>query len=115
MRSALQHARKADQEPAALLAGATHGALMGARGNSGVLLSQIIRGVKDSWDDDGIDLKKAFDLARSYAYAAVAKPASGTMLTALKEMNGAVEHAKGGAEELLGIAVDKTPGAKILR
>jgi len=107
MRSALQHARKADQEPAALLAGATHGALMGARGNSGVLLSQIIRGVKDSWDDDGIDLKKAFDLARSYAYAAVAKPASGTMLTALKEMNGAVEHAKGGAEELLGIAVDK--------
>src|SRR5438128_442615 len=94
MKTALEHARKADREPAAILAGATHGALMGARGNSGVLLSQIIRGVKDSWTDDGADLKKAFELARTYAYAAVTKPAPGTMLTALKEMEGTVSHAK---------------------
>ena len=52
MKTALQYARKADPEAAAVLAGATHGALMGARGNSGVLLSQIIRGVKDAWADD---------------------------------------------------------------
>src|SRR5216110_2423012 len=80
MRTALDHARRADREPAAVLASATHGALMGARGNSGVLLSQIIRGVKDSWGDEGADLKKAFELARSYAFAAVTKPAPGTML-----------------------------------
>jgi DAK2 domain fusion protein YloV len=107
MKLALKHARAAEQEPAAILAGATHGALMGARGNSGVLLSQIIRGVKDSWSDEGADLKKAFELARSYAYAAVTKPAAGTMLTALKEMQEAVRHEKGDAEQLLGVAVDK--------
>jgi len=107
MRTALDYARKADREPAAILAGATHGALMGARGNSGVLLSQIIRGVKDSWRDDGADLKRAFELARAYAFAAVTKPAPGTMLSALKEMHEAVAHEKGDAEHLLGAAVDR--------
>jgi DAK2 domain fusion protein YloV len=107
MKTALQYARKAEPEAAAVLAGATHGALMGARGNSGVLLSQIIRGVKDACSDDGIDMKKAFRLGREYSFAAVTKPASGTMLTALKEMHDAVEHAKGDAEQLLGVAADK--------
>ena len=107
MKTALDHARKADLEPAAVLAGATHGALMGARGNSGVLLSQIIRGVKDAAGEDGIDIKKAFKLGRDYSYAAVTKPAGGTMLSALKEMQDAVDHAKGDAEQLLGVAVDK--------
>jgi len=107
MKSALDHARKAEREPVALLAGATHGALMGARGNSGVLLSQIIRGFKDSWSDEGADLKRAFELARTYAYAAVTKPAPGTILTALKEMQEAVRHEKGDAEHLLSAAVDR--------
>jgi DAK2 domain fusion protein YloV len=107
MRTALEHARKVEADPALILAGATHGALMGARGNSGVLLSQIIRGVKDAWDPDGIDLKKAFELARTYAFAAVTKPAPGTMLTALKEMQDAVRHEKGDAERLLNAAVDR--------
>ena len=107
MKTALEHARRADAEPAAVLAGATHGALMGARGNSGVLLSQIIRGVKDASGEDGIDMKKAFKLGREYSYAAVTKPAGGTMLSALKEMHEAVDHAKGDAEQLLGVAVDK--------
>ncbi|MDP9246172.1 MAG: DAK2 domain-containing protein [Chloroflexota bacterium] len=106
MKSALQYARTAEPEAAAVLAGATHGALMGARGNSGVLLSQIIRGVKDACADDGIDIKKAFRLGREYSYAAVTKPASGTMLTALAEMQEAVRHEKGDAERLLGAAVD---------
>lgn len=107
MKTALQHAREADPEPAAILAGATHGALMGARGNSGVLLSQIIRGVKDACADEGIDIKRAFRLGREYSYAAVTKPANGTMLTALREMHDAVDKAKGSADELLGVAVDK--------
>jgi DAK2 domain fusion protein YloV len=107
MRSAIEHARKAERDPALILAGATHGALMGARGNSGVLLSQIIRGVKDGWDADGIDMKKALDLARTYAFAAVTKPAPGTMLSALKEMQEAVHREKGDAERLLGAAVDR--------
>ena len=107
MKTALEHARRADPEPAAVLAAATHGALMGARGNSGVLLSQVIRGVKDSLGDERVDVKRAFELARTYAYAAVTKPAPGTMLTALKEMQEAVRHEKGDAERLLGAAVGK--------
>lgn len=107
MKTALEHARRAEKEPAAVLAGATHGALMGARGNSGVLLSQIIRGVKDSLGEDSVDIKRAFELARTYAFAAVTKPAPGTMLSALKEMQDAVHHEKGDAERLLGAAVDK--------
>ena len=95
MRTALQHARNAERDPAVILAGATHGALMGARGNSGVLLSQIIRGVKDASLEDQIDLKKAFRLARDYSYAAVTKPASGTMLSALKDMQDAVDRTQG--------------------
>src|SRR6266480_6981523 len=74
MKTALEHARNAEPGAAAVLAGATHGALMGARGNSGVLLSQIIRGVKDACADEQIDIKRAFRLAREYSYAAVTKP-----------------------------------------
>src|SRR5436190_16966836 len=60
MKTALDHARRAETGAAAVLAGATHGALMGARGNSGVLLSQMIRGVKDACvEDGGIDVKEA--------------------------------------------------------
>jgi len=107
MKTALEHARKAEPQAAAVLAAATHGALMGARGNSGVLLSQIIRGIKDATAEDGVDVKKAFRLGREYSFAAVTKPAGGTMLTALKEMHEAVDRAKGDAEHLLGVAVDK--------
>jgi DAK2 domain fusion protein YloV len=107
MKTALEHARKAEPQAAAVLAGATHGALMGARGNSGVLLSQIIRGMKDASGPDGIDVKQAFEIARTYAFAAVTKPAGGTMLSALKEMEGAVSRAKGDTEALLAAAVDK--------
>ena len=52
VRSALKHARAAEQTVAAISAAAAHGALMGARGNSGVILSQIIRGLKDALAKD---------------------------------------------------------------
>src|SRR5258708_18614154 len=109
MKSALDHARKAEREPVALLAGATHGALMGARGNSGVLLSQIIRGFKDSWSDEGADLKRAFELARTYAYAAVTKPAPGTILPALTEMQQPVPPAQAHAQPHLSPTPDRPP------
>ena len=111
MKSALQHARGAERTLPALLAGAAHGALMGARGNSGVILSQILKGLKDSTVDDGLDLPRAFALARTYAYAAVTQPAPGTILTALSEISESVQaQASGpagpaGPGELLGVAV----------
>jgi len=85
VRSALKYARQAEPTLAAVSAGAAHGSLMGARGNSGVILSQIIRGLKEalaSGETLGVrELRKTVNLARIHAHDAVTAPAPGTMLT----------------------------------
>ena len=84
VRSALKHARAAEPTLAAVSAAAAHGALMGARGNSGVILSQIIRGLKDALAKDTLgndELRSVFNLARRHAHDAVTAPAPGTILT----------------------------------
>ncbi len=64
---------------------AAYGALMGARGNSGVILSQIFRGMAKALDGhaalDGPLLAAAFTEASAMAYKAVLKPVEGTLLT----------------------------------
>ena len=65
-------------------------ALMGARGNSGVILSQIVRGATDSLAQSD-DLARAFRSASDAAYRAVKKPVEGTMLTAVRELAEAAE------------------------
>jgi uncharacterized protein len=66
-----------------------HGALMGARGNSGVILSQIFRGVALSVENraviDGRGLAEALEAGATVAYRAVMKPTEGTMLTVVRE------------------------------
>lgn len=88
------------------------GALMGARGNSGVILSQLWRGFARSLDSlDTIDsaaLARALVEARNTAYKGVVRPVEGTILTVAKDMAAAAE--KGLAEtndmnELLEIIV----------
>ncbi len=85
VRSALKYARAAEPTLAAVSAGAAHGALMGARGNSGVILSQVVRGLKEalaSADTLGPkELRKVLNLARIHAHDAVTAPAPGTILT----------------------------------
>jgi DAK2 domain fusion protein YloV len=66
-------------------------ALMGARGNSGVILSQIVRGACDALAQSD-DLAKTFRSASDAAYRAVKKPVEGTMLTAIRSMADAAEH-----------------------
>lgn len=65
------------------------GMLMGARGNSGVILSQLFRGLSKGFEGfaqvDAIHLAKAFDLGVKQAYKAVMKPVEGTMLTVIRE------------------------------
>jgi DAK2 domain fusion protein YloV len=65
-------------------------ALMGARGNSGVIFSQIVRGFAEvlgrSEDVDGEVLAQAFRSASDAAYRAVRRPVEGTMLTVVREM-----------------------------
>jgi DAK2 domain fusion protein YloV len=65
-------------------------ALMGARGNSGVILSQIVRGATDSLAETD-DLARAFRSASDAAYRAVKKPVEGTMLTAIRSLAEAAE------------------------
>ena len=67
-----------------------HGALMGARGNSGVILSQIWRGFARGLDSRSrmraADIVTAMREARDTAYKGVVKPVEGTILTVAKEV-----------------------------
>ncbi|HSH35722.1 DAK2 domain-containing protein [Schnuerera sp.] len=67
---------------------ASNGSLMGARGNSGVILSQLFRGLANGLKNKDtvytMDLAEAFKLASDTAYKAVMKPTEGTILTVAK-------------------------------
>ncbi len=73
-----------------MAAGVAQGALMGARGNSGVILSQIWRGVARGLEGEevltGANLAKAFSHARDTAYKGVVRPVEGTILTVTKDI-----------------------------
>ena len=75
-----------------------HGALMGARGNSGVILSQLWRGFARSLDTseviDADALVAAFATARDTAYKGVVRPVEGTILTVAKDIAHAAEQAR---------------------
>lgn len=74
-----------------------HGALMGARGNSGVILSQLWRGFARGLDHlqtlDGASLVQAFHTARDTAYKGVVRPVEGTILTVAKDSAAAAQAA----------------------
>jgi hypothetical protein len=80
-----------------MAAAVAKGALMGARGNSGVILSQIWRGfaraVQDRETLDGESLVRAFAEARDTAYKGVVKPVEGTILTVIRGVADATEAA----------------------
>jgi DAK2 domain fusion protein YloV len=79
----------ADGDMAAVCKAISHGSLMGARGNSGVILSQVLRGIADVVRDrDGVDadgLARGLEAASSAAYEAVMRPVEGTILTVVRE------------------------------
>ena len=66
----------------------SHGSLMGARGNSGVILSQILRGLADTFAPlDSIsatDVATGLRTAADAAYQAVLRPVEGTILTVVR-------------------------------
>lgn len=99
------------------------GALMGARGNSGVITSQILRGFSRGVHDKAIldvaAIAKAFGEARDTAYKGVVRPVEGTILTVIKEVAIATEAALGSVKDPIAMlevavraadeAVKKTP------
>jgi fatty acid kinase len=102
---------------------AAFGALMGARGNSGVIASQILRGIAEGLAGktrfNALDLANALDQGTKAAYGAVAKPVEGTILTVIREASGAaveiaerdrsLEAVLGGTVEAADRAVARTP------
>ncbi len=97
----------------------SHGSLMGARGNSGVILSQILRGIASAFDGaeapspgDGGSMAKALADAATGAYAAVMRPVEGTILTVAKAAADAAGSAGASLVEVLEAA--KTAGADAL-
>ena len=74
-----------------------HGALMGARGNSGVILSQLWRGFARAVDHqehlDWVSMAHAFAISRDTAYKGVVRPVEGTILTVSKDIATAAERA----------------------
>jgi hypothetical protein len=91
MRSTMQEAERCGDETAgAILAAMARGALMGARGNSGVILSQIIRGVAQAGEGmaemDAAAFVAGLEEGAAAAYRAVTKPVEGTILTVVREV-----------------------------
>lgn len=76
-----------------------HGALMGARGNSGVILSQLWRGFARALDSlptmDGEALINALETSKTTAYKGVVRPVEGTILTVAKDISAAADTLRG--------------------
>ena len=90
VKAALDEGERAAGQPADRIAAAiSFGALMGARGNSGVITSQIFRGMAEALAGktrfNGLDLAHALSEGTKTAYSAVAKPVEGTILTVIRE------------------------------
>lgn len=125
VRAALEEAEGLGQSGTAdrIAAAAAFGALMGARGNSGVITSQILRGIAEALVSrrrvNGLDLANALDAGTRAAYGAVAKPVEGTILTVIREASAAAVAAAererdldvvlGATVEAARLAVQKTP------
>ncbi len=92
----------------------THAALMGARGNSGVILSQLLRGIADALTaspvQDGAALRRGLARASELGYAAVAKPVEGTILSVAKAA--ATAAADSADDSLAAVATAAAEGAR---
>lgn len=86
------------------------GALMEARGNSGVILSQILRGFADGVNGagelDGGSLARSLSLATESAYKGVEKPVEGTMLTVIRDAAQAAEESASANNHLEKVLAD---------
>lgn len=96
MEAAIKDIAAAEDTSAAIIAEKlSRGALMGARGNSGVILSQILRGISHSLEGKATftatDFAAALQESARMAYRAVIKPVEGTILTVVRECSEAAQ------------------------
>ncbi len=106
MRAAVKGIADANDASAAVIAEKlARGALMGARGNSGVILSQILRGLAQGLEKKttftALDLAAAFQEASKLAYRAVIRPVEGTILTVIREVAEAAQQGAGEGDDIV--------------
>ena len=93
-----------------------HGALLGARGNSGVILSQTLRGLAQGLDKKqtftATDLANALQEASRLAYRAVLKPVEGTILTVVRETAEAAKKSAEQDDDLVGLMQEAVIAAR---
>ncbi len=112
MRSTMEEADRCQESAAGAVLGAmAHGALMGARGNSGVILSQIVRGlalaVEGVAELDSKALAAGLQQGSDTAYKAVTQPTEGTILTVIRDVASAAgDNSNGDVAALMAAVVD---------
>ncbi len=105
MQSGIENLKKLADPTVSDVASAFYsGTFLGARGNSGVILSQFFKGLSEGLDGrtdcGGDDLARACDLAREHAYKSVGNPVEGTMLTVIASVADATREAAGAGHDI---------------
>jgi len=108
LHAAVEQAEKAGSDHLGVVAhAAAKGALLGARGNSGVILSQFLHGfansLKEREEATAREITKAFQEGSEVACRAVLRPVEGTILTVIKKFSEGASRALSGSENLLKI------------
>ena len=108
LKTVVEEAREADGAALADTArAAAHGALMGARGNSGGIFSQFIRGLAEAVEGlphaDAPQIAEAFAQGGAATYRAVSNPVEGTMLTVMRRTGEAMREAAPTAGDTLAL------------
>jgi len=108
MQAAIRGIAESNETSAGIIAAKlAHGALMGARGNSGVILSQTLRGLAQGLENKktfaAADLAAALEEASRLAYRAVLKPVEGTILTVVRESAEAARVSADHGDDLVGL------------
>lgn len=118
MHAALKEVHSSPEHSAAAICAAlSHGALLGARGNSGVILSQIIRGFARAIDKKETiganDFAVAMVEASRTAYKGVVKPVEGTILTVCREAADAAMIAGAQSDDLRAVLTRTVEAARV--
>ncbi|HUT96786.1 MAG TPA: DAK2 domain-containing protein [Dehalococcoidales bacterium] len=118
MRSTVEESQMvADHSVSVVAKAMAKGALVGARGNSGVILSQIFSGLSQSLDGKdaitGQELADALAKASAVAYASLSNPVEGTILTVMREASEAAQaHAATVNDDVVSVVEAATNAAK---
>jgi uncharacterized protein len=112
LESVCEELEAADDGMAGTCKAISHGSLMGARGNSGVILSQILRGLADTFAPlefiGAADVATGLRRASDAAYQAVMRPVEGTILTVVRSAADAAEAARDAGASTLESLLERT-------